>query len=97
MFARVASFEGGDRQRLMELNDERRAAGSTGMPEGVRRVLVLEDKQGGRRLFVALFDSREELEAAESQFDSMGDDIPEEVRGRRTSVEVYEVAYDGEP
>ncbi len=81
MFARVASFEGGDTERLRELNEER----------------LLNDEQGGRRLFIAFFDSREALDAAQSQFESMGDEIPEEVRGRRTAVDAYEVLYDGEP
>jgi hypothetical protein len=94
MFARVATFEGGDIDRIRQINEERQAQGSA-LPEGVRRVMVLD---GGRdRLFITLFDSREAVDAAEQQFEAMGDEIPEEVRGRRTSVEVYEVAYDGEP
>jgi hypothetical protein len=48
-----------------------------------------------KRLFITFFDSREALDAAEAGFDAMGDTIPEEVRGRRTSVAVYEVAYEG--
>jgi hypothetical protein len=94
MFARVAAFEGGDTNRLREMNEERRASGSSGMPEGVRRVMVLDDEQGGKRLFVTFFDSREALDAAQSTFESMGDEIPEEVRGRRTGVDVYEVVAD---
>lgn len=97
MFARVASFEGGDTERLREVNQERRDSGSTGMPEGVRRVMVLDDEQGGKRLFVTFFDSRDALDAAQSQFDAMGDEIPEEVRGRRTGIDVYEVVFDEAP
>lgn len=97
MFARVASFEGGDTKRLSELNEERRASGSMGMPDGVRRVLVLNDDEGDRRLFIAFFDSRDAIEQAEAGFNAMGDEIPEEVRGRRTAVDVYEVAFDEEP
>jgi hypothetical protein len=97
MFARVAAFEGGDTNRLREMNEERRASGSTGMPEGVRRIMVLNDEQGGKRLFVTFFDSREALDAAQSQFEAMGDEIPEEVRGRRTGVDVYEVVFDDTP
>jgi hypothetical protein len=96
MFARVATFEGGDSRRLLELNEERRAAGTLDLPEGLRRALVLDDEQGGRRLFITFFDSREALRAAEAQFDAMGDEIPENVRGRRTSVDVYEVSFDQE-
>jgi len=97
MYARVASFEGGDTERLRELNEERRASGATGMPDGVKRVQVLDDREGGRRLFITLFDSREAADAAEAAFESMGAEIPEEIRGRRTSVAVYEVVFDEEP
>ena len=96
MFARVASFEGGDTQQLRELNEQRQEQGSTGFPEGVRRALVLNDESGGRRLFITFFDSREAIEAAEAHFEAMGDEIPEDVRGRRTSLDVYEVVFDAE-
>ncbi|HEX6701337.1 MAG TPA: hypothetical protein VF101_11455 [Gaiellaceae bacterium] len=93
MYARVATFEGGDTERLREMSGpESRPA----MPEGMRRVLVLNDEDGGRRLFVAFFDSREAVDAAEEHFERMGDEIPESVRGRRLSVDVYEVVADEE-
>jgi hypothetical protein len=94
MFARIATFEGGDTERLRQLNQERMASGEMNLPAGVKRAMVLD---GDRRLFITFFDSREELEAAQQRFESMGDEIPEEVRGRRVSVDVYEVAFDGEP
>jgi hypothetical protein len=97
MFARVASFEGGDTNRIREMNEERRSSGSPGLPEGVRRVLLLEDAQGGRQLFITFFDSREALDGAQARFEAMGDEIPEEVRGRRTAVDVYEVVADETP
>jgi hypothetical protein len=97
MFARVASFEGGDTNRLREMNQERQASGSTGMPEGVRRIMVLNDEEGGKRLFVTFFDTREEVDAAESKFDAMGGEVPEDVRGKRTGIEVYEVVFDEAP
>jgi hypothetical protein len=95
MVARVATFEGGDIEQLRKVTEERRASG--GAPEGVRRVLVLNDEGGARRLFITFFDSRDALDAAQAQFESMGDEIPEDVRGRRLSVDVFDVAYDGEP
>ena len=97
MFARVAAFEGGDAKRLSELNEERQASGSMGLPEGVRRALVLNDEKAGRRLFISFFDSREAVDEAQAQFEALGDEIPEDVRGRRTSVDVYEVAFDAQP
>jgi hypothetical protein len=93
MFARIATFEGGDAERLRQLNEERMASGDMNRPPGVKRAMVL---QGDRRLFVTFFDSRDELDAAEQAFDRMGDEIPEEIRGKRVGVDVYEVLFDGE-
>jgi hypothetical protein len=96
MYARVASFEGGDIEALRKMSEERQASGSTGLPEGTRRFAVFSDEEGGRRLFITLFDTREAAEAAEAQFQSLGDEIPEDVRGKRTGVVLYEIVADGE-
>jgi hypothetical protein len=97
MYARVASFEGGDLERLREFTEEQRAKGADGLPDGVRRVQLLQDGDANRRLFIVYFDSREQAEAAEEHFDRMGDDIDESVRGKRTSVARYEVIFDDTP
>jgi hypothetical protein len=94
MYARIASFEGGDNDRLQQLNEERMQSGQMEAPDGMKRAMVLADKDGNRRLFVTFFDSREQVDAAEEGFDRMGETIPEDVRGRRTSVDVYEVMFD---
>src|SRR5437763_9695914 len=96
MFARVAAFAGGDNKRLMELNNERMASGEMNPPEGIKRVMVLDDDAGRKRLFISFFDSREAVAAAEARFESMGDEIPEDIRGTRTSVDVYEISLDQE-
>lgn len=96
MFARVASFEGGDEERLRQLNEERMSTGTMDLPAGLKSAMVLGNSESGRRMFITFFDSREEIKAAESRFESMGDEIPEEVRGRRTSVDVYEVVWNQE-
>jgi hypothetical protein len=92
MFARVATFEGGDRDRLSDLNEERMRDGTMNPPDGVRSLLVLEDRDADRHLFLTFFETREAMEAAEARFEQMGDEIPEELRGRRIGVDVYEVA-----
>jgi hypothetical protein len=94
MWARIASFEGGDTEKLQKLNEERMQSGEMNPPEGIKRVMVLADDENKRRMFVAMFDSREAIEAAEPRFESMGDEVPEEVRGRRTGVDYYEVVFD---
>jgi hypothetical protein len=93
MYARVATFEGGDLERIRQMNEERRQQ-SGWMPEGVKRVLVLNDAASGKRHFITFFESRDELDAASQQFEQMGNEIPEDVRGRRTGVDVYEVVAD---
>ena len=94
MWARVASFEGGDTEKLQKLNEERMQSGEMSPPEGIKRVLLLADNEKNRRLFVTMFDSREAIDAAESRFEAMGNEIPEDVRGSRTGVDYYEVVFD---
>ncbi len=94
MWARIASFEGGDQEQLQKMNEERMSSGEMNPPEGMKRVILLADAEKNRRLFIAFFDSRDEMAAAEQRFESMGDEVPEDVRGRRTGVEYYEVATD---
>jgi hypothetical protein len=66
-------------------------------PEGMSSVLILDDKDAKKRKFLAFFESRDALEAAEAGFDQQGDTIPEEIRGKRTSVHYYDVGiYDGD-
>jgi hypothetical protein len=91
VFARIATFEGGNVAELRRLGEERMASGDTGMPDGVSRAMVLE---GDRRLFVTFFETREAMQAAEQRFEAMGDEIAEDVRGQRLSVETYEVVMD---
>jgi hypothetical protein len=62
------------------------------IPEQFRGFLSLVDEEGGRQLFITLFESREAIEATEPWFERMGDESPEELRGRRVSKEYWEVA-----
>ena len=97
MWVRVATFEGGDTEKLDELMGERMESGEMPPPEGMSSVLILDDKDAKKRKFLAFFESRGAIEAAESGFDRQGDTIPEESRGRRTSVHYYDVViYDGD-
>lgn len=96
MWVRVATFEGGDTDKLDKLVNERMSSGEMTPPDGMNSVLILDDKDARKRKFLAFFDSRDSLEAAEDGFDRQGDDIPEEIRGKRTSVHYYDVPiYEG--
>ena len=87
MWARVASFEGTDVERMRE--EANRPPDR--LPDGLRGAFGLADAATGRQLFITLFDTREAIEAAEPTFERMGDELPEEIRGRRVSKEYYEV------
>jgi hypothetical protein len=97
MWARMASFEGGDTERLTKMNEERMQSGEMNLPEGMRRALLLASSDGNKRVFITFFDDEDAIKAAEARFESMGDEIPEDVRGRRTSVESYEIVFDQTP
>jgi len=85
MWVRVASFENVDFDK-MEQRDP-----PSEMPGGMLGAQVLADRSTGRSLFLAFFDTKDSIDAAAEHFEAMGDEIPEEERGRRTSVEAYEV------
>ena len=96
MWVRVATFEGGDTEKLDKLMSERMSSGEMTLPEGMSSALVLDDNDARKRKFFAFFKSRDALDAAEAGFDKQGDTIPEEIRGKRTSVHYYDVVvYDG--
>src|ERR671931_2559204 len=93
MYARVASFENMDpsltddlvgriRERVPDLERE--------LP-GARGTLGLLDREARRSLGITFFDSAEAIEEAAPVFERMGEEIPEQMRGRRAAVEVYEV------
>jgi len=93
MFVRVASFENADLRRLREVNEQSTRDGTMELPPGLRGAMVIADEASARHQFMTFFDSREAIAAAEERFEQMGDEIPEDVRGRRVSVDVYEVVF----
>jgi len=92
MFARIAMLEGGSSEKLRDFLEQQKKVENMGLPQGVRRAISLAGEN--HRLFITFFDSREAIDAAEPAFDAMGGEIPEQARGRRTSVEVFEVLAD---
>jgi len=94
MYARVAAFEGDMSQidGLITTIQDRIRSGEE-LP-GAKRFLMLLDREAGTSLGITFFEDEESIRAAEPTFERMGDEIPEDLRGRRTSVETYEVAID---
>ena len=95
MIARVASFEGGDADEMRRINNEVLVERSGLLPSGLLRVMVLM-RDDTHWSVVSFFEDEESARAAEARFEEMGDEIPEHVRGKRVSLESYEVAFDVE-
>jgi len=95
VIARIASFEGGDAAEMARMNNEMLVERPASLPPGVLRVMVLMRDDTSWSV-VSFFENEETAEAAEARWAEMGDEIPEDVRGRRVSVETYEVAFDVE-
>lgn len=95
MYARVAAFENRDMSRVDELIGivQGRISSGRDLPDA-KRSLMLVDRERGTALGITLFESEDAIRRAEPTFERMGDEIPEELRGRRTSVETYEVVIE---
>jgi hypothetical protein len=90
MYARVASFEGRDPSLTDELIDRVRKQGPSTVPNA-RGFLGLFDRERGTSLGVTFFDSEQAIRESEQAFEDMAQHFSPEMRGRRTSVETYEV------
>jgi hypothetical protein len=100
MFARVAIFEGIDPAEEERTRDEvrRRVEPIMQRLDGLEGYMDLFDRSSGKALFISLFDSEENMRAAEPTFDvempRQLADMFDEFSGRRTGVERYEVITD---
>ena len=93
MHARVAAFENRDMSRtdeLIQLVRDRQASG-TEIPDALG-MYMLVDRAAGAMVGIGIFESEDAIRAAEPIFERMGDEVPEEIRGRRVSVDVFEIA-----
>ena len=96
MYARVAAFEN---PRLSEpsLVDELTKAARDSSPKWQEALpnaqghLMLIDRESGRSLGITFFENESQIQEAEPVFERMGNEIPEETRGKRVGVSSYEV------
>jgi hypothetical protein len=98
MFVRIARFDGGDPSRVDETIDRVRATMDAGETppglEGARRSVMLVDRQTGAAMGLTYFDSEDEMRRGDQALNAMSP--PADMTGRRTAVEMYEVAIDRE-
>ena len=93
MHARIAAFENPNASRFDELVGRVRDRESTGkaFPDALGMYLLV-DGAAGASLGISIFEDEAAVRRAEPAFEKLGEEIPEELRGRRVSVETYEVA-----
>jgi hypothetical protein len=96
MHARVAAFENprfDDRSLVDDLSKRARESApqwQDAMPSALGHLMLL-DRDNKRSLGITFFPSESEIREAAPVFERMGDEIPEEQRGKRKSVDSYEV------
>lgn len=95
MIARIASFEGGDADEMRRLNNQLLVERPSELPSGILRVMVLMQDDTHWSV-VSFFADEATAKAAEARWEAIGDEIPEQVRGKRVGLETYEVAFDVE-
>jgi hypothetical protein len=100
MFARIATFEGVDIEAAESVMEEARVRIEPMMKgiAGSRGYMQLVDRENGKSVTIAFFDSAESMNEAERVFD---EDMPKQLgdlfgewAGRRTSVQRYEIVED---
>lgn len=94
MYARVATWNGAQADSLRDSSAQIRERAATGPPEGMESqgLTLLIDPDGGRALTISLFETEEQLRRGDEILNAMSP--PGDGMGRRTSVDVYEVAVD---
>src|SRR3989441_6309943 len=90
MYARIASFEGRDSSLTDQLIQRVRDQGPSAVPDA-KGFLGLFDRERGTALGITFFDSEEAIHNSKQAFEDIAQHFPEEMRGRRASVDVYEV------
>jgi hypothetical protein len=91
VYARVATFEGDPANVDEAISQVRSDVESGNRPpglEGAKGMMMLVNRQNGKGMGVVLFDSEEELRRGDEALTNMNPSGG----GRRTSVEIYEVA-----
>jgi hypothetical protein len=101
MYVRIARFEGGDGdwdERIAQIGATIRSGGQ-GTPmeaasDAINRAMLLVDRESNRGANLIFCETEADLRRADAALNEM---TPASGRGARTSVEVYELAFDERP
>ena len=92
MYARVAKWEGAEADTIRAAAVGIKAEAASGPPEGLpaKGLLLLIDPDGGRSMAISLFETEADMRKGDETLNAMSP--PGDGMGRRSSVEMYEVA-----
>jgi hypothetical protein len=96
MYARIAKFEGADPAALDATRERIESDMASGTPpeglEGAKEVMLLVDRESGTGLGVVFFETEDDMRRGDEALNAMSRG---EGSGRRSGVEMYEVAFRG--
>ncbi len=94
MYARVASWEGGDADAIRASAEGINSEAADGPPEGLPAtgIIVLIDPEGGRSIAITLFETEHDMREGDAKLNTMSP--PGGGMGSRTSVGFFEVGVD---
>jgi hypothetical protein len=93
MYARVATFEG-EQSQMRQVAATIAKEAESGPPEGVpgKEFLLLTGRESGKILAIVFFESEDDLRKGDEALNAMSPPPGAEGVGRRTGVEMFEVA-----
>jgi hypothetical protein len=101
MYVRIARFEGGDDnwdERIAQIGDTIRSGGQGTPMEtasgAIKRAMLLVDRESNRGANLIFCETEDDLRRADAALNEM---TPASGRGARTTVEMYELAFDERP
>jgi hypothetical protein len=92
VYARVATFEGGDPSKIDETIDmirEQSAKNEEEIP--AKEFMILVDRRAGKTMALGLFETEEDLRDGDAKLNAMSPPA-ESGMGQRSSVDLFEVA-----
>ena len=94
MYARVATWEGGDAEAMRASAAGIEAQAAEGPPPDVpaKGIMFLLDGEHGKALGIVFFETEEDMRRGDATLNTMSP--PDDGMGTRASVEFYEVALD---
>jgi hypothetical protein len=97
MYARVATFEGGDGAKAaaaIRAQNEAEGGPPPGLP--AKKLLIL-DNEGGKSLAITFFETEDDYRQGDETLNSMSPPSGDDSMGGRAAVEKYEVVLELEP